>query len=312
MKIAAIVILSLVGAVLLFMALYLITGAICFKIALSRKSTAKRVVNKTMAKTIENYKIDLCWWDKFDFQTLSLLSKDSLKLVAHYLPNSSNKLAIIVHGYGADWREMQQYAKFFVEKNYHILAVENRGHGASEGKMMGMGWQDKDDILQWINVMLEKNPKFEIVLMGLSMGASTICMVSGEKLPNNVKGIISDCGYANVYEEFKYVFHSKSHLPTWPLLNIFQIYMKSLYKFDMKAADAPSQIKKSNLPFLFIHGDSDKFVPTENIYKLAAAVPENRKDVYIVEGADHAMSYPLSGLEYENHVNKFLNKIFKN
>lgn len=311
MKIVSIVVLSLVGALLLGMLLYLVTGAICFRIALSRRSTAKRVVNKTMKKTIDNYKIDFCWWDKFQFENLSLISKDGLKLVGHFLPNSSNNLAIIVHGYGADYREMQNYAKLFVEKNYNILVVENRAHGNSEGRFMGMGWLDKNDLLQWISLCLEKNPNYKIVLMGLSMGASTVCMASGEKLPSNVKGIISDCGYANVFEQFKYVFRSKAHLPTWPLLNIFNVYTKSIYKFNMKEADAVSQIKKSKLPFLFIHGDSDKFVPTENVYKLASAVPDERKDIYIAKGADHAMSYPINPLEYERHVNKFLNKIMK-
>lgn len=311
MKIVSIIVLALVGVMLLAMLMYLIAGAICFRIALSRRSTAKRVVNKTMKKTIDNYKIDFCWWDKFEFETLSLISKDGLKLVGHFLPNSSNNLAIIVHGYGADYREMQNYAKLFVEKNYNILVVENRAHGNSEGRFMGMGWLDKNDIVQWISLCLEKNPNYKIVLMGLSMGASTVCMTSGEKLPSNVKAIISDCGYANVFEQFKYVFRTKAHLPTWPLLNIFNVYTKSIYKFNMKEADAVSQIKKSKLPFLFIHGDSDKFVPTENVYKLSSAVPDERKDIYIAKGADHAMSYPIDPLEYERHVNKFLNKVMK-
>ena len=309
MKIVSIVSLAIVGLLLLGMALYLITGAICFRIALSRRSTTKRIVNNVMKKSLQKYRIDLCWWDKFDFEDINLISKDGLKLVGHFLPNTTNKLAIIVHGYGADYREMQNYAKMFVEKNYNILAVENRAHGKSEGKMMGMGWLDKNDLVQWINLMLERNPNFQIVLMGLSMGSSTVCMASGEKLPNNVKGIISDCGYANVYEQFKHVFKSKAHLPTWPVLNIFDVYLKSIYKFNMKEADAVKQIKKSNLPFLFIHGDSDKFVPTENVYKLAAAVPDERKTIYIAKGADHAMAYPSDEMEYERQVKKFLTKI---
>ena len=188
-------------------------------------------------------------WDKYQFETLSLISKDGLKLVGHFLPNTSKKLAIIVHGYGADYREMQLYAKYFVNKNYNILAVENRAHGNSEGKMMGMGWLDRIDLIGWIKLMLEKQPDYEIVLMGLSMGASAVCMVSGEKLPSNVKAIIADCAYANVYEEFRYVFNHRTHLPAFPLLNIFNLYTKSVYKFDMKKADAITQVKKTKTQF---------------------------------------------------------------
>ena len=38
----------------------------------------------------------------------------------------------------------------------------------------------------------------EIVLHGLSMGAATVLMVSGERLPEQVKAIIEDCGYTSV------------------------------------------------------------------------------------------------------------------
>lgn len=313
MKVFSIVILSIVGMILLCMAIYLIVGAICFKITLSRKSTAKRIVNNTMAKSLENYKINLCWWDRFQFEDLSIITKkEGLRLAGHYLTNGNNKLAIIVHGYGADYREMQKYAKYFIDKNYDILAVENRTHGKSEGKMIGMGWLDRLDLLQWIDLMIEKNHNYQIVLMGLSMGASTVCMTAGEILPKNVKAIISDCGYANAYEEFKYVFKTKVHLPAWPILNIFNLYLKTTYKFDLKDVDAVKQLKKCKLPVLLIHGDADKFVPVENVYKLSSALSDDQKQVYIVNGADHAMSYPLAELDYEMQLKKFLNKYIEN
>ena len=311
MKIFSIVILSLLGLLVVVMALYLLIGVVCFKITLSRKSSVKRAINKTMQKTLENYKIDFCWWDKFTFETLSLISKDGLKLVGHFLGNSTDKLAIIVHGYGADYREMQLYTKYFVEKNYNILAVENRAHGNSEGKMIGMGWLDRLDLIQWINLMLEKNPNYQIVLMGLSMGASTVCMASGEKLSKNVKAIISDCAYVNAFEEFRYVFNHRTHLPAFPLLNIFNMYTKSVYKFDMKKADASVQVKKSKTPILFIHGDKDSFVPTENVHKLYAATPEGLKQIYIAKDAEHAMSYPSNEIEYERQLNLFLKNYIK-
>ena len=312
MKIFAIVALSLLGLVILCMALYLIIGSMCFKIALSRKSTVKRVVNKTMQKLIKQYKIDFSWWDKFDFQTLTTTSQDGLKLVAHFLPSTTNKLAIIVHGYGADYREMHLYTKYFVENHYNILALENRAHGNSEGKMMGMGWLDRLDIINWINIMLEKNSNYQIVLMGLSMGASAVCMTSGEKLPSAVKAIVSDCAFANAYDEFKYVFNHRTHLPAFPLLNIFNSYTKNIYKFDMKKADATMQVKKTKTPILFIHGDADSFVPVENVNKLYAAAPEGLKQIYIAKGAEHAMSYPSDEKEYEKQLNNFLKKYIKN
>ena len=311
MKIFAIIGLVIIGVMLLTMLMYLIIGRICFKIALARKSAASRIVNKEMNKVIEQYKIDFCWWDKFSFETLSIKSRDGLKLVGHFLPNSSNKLAIIVHGYGADYKEMQKYAKYCVEKNYNILAVENRAHGKSEGKMIGMGWLDRLDLVDWINFMVQKNSNYQIVLFGLSMGASTVFMASGEVLPSNVKAIISDCAFDNVYDAFKYVFKKRTHLPVWPLLDIFNLYMKNAYNYDMKEADAKKMLKKCKVPILFIHGDADDFVPTYMVHKLYESKDEKLRQIYIVEGAGHALSYPNAGVKYERVLTGFLAKAIK-
>ncbi len=309
MKIFAIVALSLVGAVVLGMALYLLLGAILFKMALSRKSVVKRVINKTVAKTMQIYKMDFDWWNKYNFQNISIKSFDGLKLVAHYLSTGSNYLAIVVHGYGADYREMQQYCKYFVDRGYDLLAVENRAHGGSEGKVITMGWLDRLDVVKWAEEMTRRNPSYKIVLMGLSMGASTVCMASGEKLPESVKGVISDCGYANAFDEFKYVFKKRAHVPVFPFLNILHSYTKTMYNFDIKQADATGQLKKSNLPFLFFHGEDDSFVPAQNLQILSSQVPEKNKQVLLVKGADHALSYPTQPIEYERELNKFLRKI---
>lgn len=41
-------------------------------------------------------------------------------------------------------------------------------------------------------------------MYGVSMGVVIVMMISGEKLLNNVKVIIEDCGYFFVYDEFVY------------------------------------------------------------------------------------------------------------
>ena len=36
------------------------------------------------------------------------------------------------------------------------------------------------------------------------MGAATVMMTSGERLPSNVRVVIEDCGYTSAWEEFAY------------------------------------------------------------------------------------------------------------
>ena len=65
--------------------------------------------------------------------------------------------------------------------------------------------------------------------------------------------------------------------------------------------------KKCTLPMLFIHGDADTFVPTWMVYPLYEAKPEP-KELWIVPGATHAMSYKDYPQEYTEHVKKFVGK----
>ena len=66
-----------------------------------------------------------------------------------------------------------------------------------------MGWDDRNDIINLIEYIIAEDGKAEIVLFGVSMGA-TVMMVSGEKLPSNVKAVVEDCGYTSAWDQFAY------------------------------------------------------------------------------------------------------------
>ena len=289
---------------MLILALYLLLVRVTFRLSLGRKKLSKRLDSKS--KLINQYDIDLCWWDKYKFDDLTIISEDGLKLKGHLYKSSSNKIALIVHGYGSDYREMQNYAKMFIDMGYGIFVVENRAHGNSEGNMIGMGWLDKDDLLSWINVLVNKDERCKIILFGVSMGATAVCMATGLNLPSNVICAISDCAFLNVYEQMKYVFLKKNSKIRRFILNTFYKYMKRVYNFDFKQADAMSSLSSSKIPIMFIHGKEDSFVPVENTLKLAGKVPDYRKSVYLVEGAGHAMSYVVNPRKYEYKVKEFL------
>ena len=48
----------------------------------------------------------------------------------------------------------------------------------------------------------KKRPGAQVVLHGVSMGAATVMMTTGEQLPENVRAAVEDCGYTDVWEEF--------------------------------------------------------------------------------------------------------------
>ncbi|MGC3558235.1 alpha/beta hydrolase, partial [Enterococcus faecalis] len=92
--------------------------------------------------------------------------------------------------------------------------------GKSSGNKIGMGWLDRLDLFSWLSEVLAIDMEAEIILVGGSIGAATVMMASGVKLPTNVRGLIVDCGYTSVYVEIKNVLHESFHLPAFPILTI--------------------------------------------------------------------------------------------
>ena len=113
---------------------------------------------------------------------------------------------------------MQEYARKYYEKGYSILMPDLRAHGDSQGNIVGMGWLDRMDILKWTDLILAENPEADIVLHGISMGASADDGFR-ERLPENVSAIIADCGYTTVWDILEYQLKRLYDFPVFPLLH---------------------------------------------------------------------------------------------
>ena len=63
-------------------------------------------------------------------------------------------------------------------------------------------------------------------------------------------------------------------------------------------------LKHTHVPVILVHGADDHFVPVEMTYEnyTACTAP---KDLLIVPGADHGMSYFMEPEKYENAVKAF-------
>lgn len=232
------------------------------------------------------------WLEKESNYTENYIeSSDGLRLHAYIVNQneSSNKWAIIVHGYGGSGKLMSAKAKYFYEMGYNVLIPDLRGHGKSEGEYIGMGWKDRLDIINWINFIIKANQNAEIVLHGTSMGAATVLMSSGEDLPSNVKAIIADCAYTSIWDAFNYELETYLNLPSSYILNVTNIVTQLKAGYSLREGSTLDAVKKSTVPILYIHGDSDKFVPYSMMNELYNAT-NSPKEKLTVEGAEHANS----------------------
>ena len=253
---------------------------------------------------------DKQWLSQVGCTDVWLNSRDGLKLHGYYIapPQDSGLFVIMCHGYRSTADMMLGLAEKYYEMGYGILAPDARGHGQSEGDYVGMGWDERIDITDWCEYLVQLDESSQIVLYGISMGGATVMMTSGEQLPTNVKAVVEDCGYSSICAEFSYQLKQMFKLPSFPVLNCASIVTRIRAGYSiMHDGNAAAQVAQCEIPILFIHGSKDTFVPTEMVYTVyEAACCE--KQLLVVEGAGHGSSAATDSELYWSTVFDFLGK----
>ena len=226
------------------------------------------------------------------------------RLHTYYINRGSQRTAMVIHG----WRD--QAIKFFYLARmyerllgYNVVMPDLYASGMSDGDMLRMGWLDRLDVLQLLDVFKADT----MVVHGVSMGAATTMMMSGEEMPEDIRDLrfVADCGYTSVWDEFAGELKNQFGLPAFPLMYTTSLLCQLRYGWNFDEASALRQVAKCQYPMFFIHGDADDFVPTYMVHELynAKSAP---KELWITKGTDHAHSYKNHRAEYVARVRRFL------
>lgn len=250
------------------------------------------------------------WVDKQDFERWEVTSFDDLQLNGYFLPakEQTNKTVILAHGYLGKGLDMGLYGQYYHKEGYNLLMPDARGHGDSAGDYIGFGWHDRLDYVKWIDLVLEKiGDDSEIVLHGVSMGAATVLMASGEDLPPNVEAIVADSAYTSVEDLLAYQMNRMYHLPKFPFLTTtsFVTDMKAGYSFD--EASALEQVKRTDIPVLYFHGKADTFVPTDMAHELYENTA-SPAEIMTIDNAGHGEGFVVEKDAYVEKLTGFIDK----
>lgn len=312
------ILISLLMATLTFLIVLVFTAFKFYKTAFIREEESK-VYEKR-----ENYLNNQSYIEKIAYdEEISLNSNDNnlekwyylnerdnvIVSFAHKQPNYTNKWVVVVHGYGESSLSMNKYGEMFFDEGYNVLLVDNEYHGESEGNHISMGYYDSQNVLNWCEEIVKADKNSEIVLFGLSMGASTVMNASNKDLNPvvNIKAVVEDCGYTSMDDIFTYQLYKDYGLPRFPIISAVDTlnYFKNGYRFN--DITPYKSVENTDIPMLFIHGDEDDYVPFEMVDKLYNA-HQGEKELYIVEGAKHANSIDVDNERYKETVLKFVKK----
>lgn len=241
---------------------------------------------------------------------VGITSHDGLQLSGHKFEHSAptNHWVILVHGYQSDENETLTIGRHFYQAGYNVLTIALRAHGASDGKYIGMGYLDKEDLISWTNHLVAQYPDSQIVYHGTSMGGATVLMASGMTLPQNVKAVVSDCAYTGIWEIFASEMRQRFSLPPFPVLYMAQIMGRVRAGYNIKDGNVLKFVKNSSLPTLFIHTTPDDFVPVSMVHDLYEAKINGEKELYILDDGGHAEAKFVDPENYYSKIYDFIDQ----
>ena len=258
------------------------------------------------------------------FQEATIQALDGLILWAALVPapaSNTHRWAICMHGYYDTHESMGAIARHYHERGWNVLLPDQRGHGNSEGNYVGWGYDERLDLLGWVNWIVRRDQAAEILLHGVSMGAATVLMTTGGALPEQVKAAVSDCAYTSIEDQMRHVLrHSltfglrQEAVPALPLPGslLFGTLRRATLRragYDLRDAAPIRAVPQSKTPTLFIHGAADDFVPSPMMNRLyqTAHCP---KSFLWVPDAGHALSVGTNPELYWAAADTFLQEYF--
>ena len=238
------------------------------------------------------------------FKIIYLTTKDSLKLETWYITADSSKGTVILfHGHGGNKSGVIKEAESFNKIGYNTLLVDFRAHGSSGGNTCTIGYDESEDVklaFDYIKANGEKN----IVLWGISMGASTITKAVKDYQINPEK-IILEMPFGTI-EDAAAGRLKMMGLPPQPLATLITFWggtEHGFWAFGMKPQEYVSSIK---CPVLLQWGRNDPRVSKREEDILFKNITTANKKFVIYETAVHESLCKKEPAKWEAEVAAFL------
>lgn len=250
---------------------------------------------------------DISWYDGLEKADYEIVSFDGYVLHAQLLknPSASDRYVICSHGYTDNRFGTLKYARLYLDLGYHVVIYDLRGHGLNAPTFCTYSARESRDLLAMIADTRRRYPGIaQLGIHGESLGAST--SVAALKYKPDIDFVVADCGFSEISSILKVSF-AKSHAPGW-LVNVASVFAKVRYGYsyaDMRPIDA---LSGNRIPILFMHGDSDGFIPPSHSEAMAKATA-GYAEIHLVPGAKHAASVLTDPGLYRECLDSFLNRI---
>lgn len=224
----------------------------------------------------------------------------------------SSNWILVFHGVSDNRTGVLGHAELLLRHGHNVIMMDSRAHGESGGDMATYGWKERYDTVAIVNALYSTEKVRHLGALGVSMGAA-IALQSAAVEPR-IEGVIAEDPFANL-REVSYDYAGLHFSPFLGKTLFLPATIFAMSKMAKAGGFLPDDVSPKNavaarpFPILLICGTRDRTIPcrhAEDIYDRA----RGPKELWIVEGAEHASALGRAPAEYENRVVAFLRKSF--
>ncbi len=227
---------------------------------------------------------------------------------ANLFPGST-KTVVLVHGIRASHIIGLQYAPLFTAHGCNLLAIDQRAHGLSGGRVCSYGYYEKSDLTAWLNYLRKRiGNDARFGLMGHSMGAATVLSVA--EYSKDIEFIVADCPFDRLDG---FILYQLRRLGVFarPVYSLVRLIVRLFIGFDPNTV-APILTACGagrDIPTLFIHSKGDSIIPFSCAVRMYEAKRNPKDRLYIHETAAHPDVYAKNKELYRKQLDEFINGI---
>ena len=305
----------LITAIIVSLPLLVLTASfICYRMVFyspSRKPLGENEYDLPDDDIYKPYHEKMIKWIKdirnLNGEDIEITSRDGLTLRGKFYEYKKGApVEIMLHGYkGNAERDLCGGVQRAFALGRSTILVNQRASGPSDGSTITFGIKERFDAVDWVKYARERfGSETPLFLTGVSMGAATVMMAAASpELPENLVFILADCGYSTARDIIQKTVREMK-LPSKLIYPFIKLGGRIFGKFNVDEFSPLEAVKNARVPIIFIHGDSDDFIPYSMSEKLFE-VCKTKKELIPIKGAGHGLAFPSSEEEYVEALRKF-------
>lgn len=242
------------------------------------------------------------------YRDVELTTSDGLKISGWYVPGSIPQAIVLVHGIDANRQAVVPEAKILSEAGYHLLLIDLRAHGLSEGTQATYGYREARDVQAAVNFLDDLPEVEQIGALGTSFGGAAVARAAA--IDPRLQAVVIESSYSNLPEAVEDAFEDLSIFPKWPFAPLFISLAERRVGLEIGQVNSARDLATiSPRAVMIIHGSVDDLFPLPHARRMFAAAGEP-KELWIIEGMGHSNPAAEQEAEFKARVLPFFESAF--